>query len=57
MDDSWESDEARKMFVRKGLRFEVMPASGSDVPAARIGNTYCSGLCRLDAMAEHLKPS
>jgi hypothetical protein len=57
LDDSWESKEAHKVFVEKGLHFEVMRASGADVPGVRVGNTYYSGLRRLDVLAEHLRSS
>jgi hypothetical protein len=54
LDDSHESQKVRSAFLRHGLTFDVIAASGQRAPGLRLGNQYLWGSSHLISIAGKL---
>ncbi len=50
LDDSEESDAARRLLGTARLAYRAVPASGSGTPAAKLGDTWYTGLSGVELL-------
>ncbi len=54
LDDSEESDAARQLLGTARLSYRAVPASGSSTPAAKLGDTWYTGLSGVELLVRGL---